>query len=145
MQLPKLSEAELKEHLQQPLVAKLGTLNADGTIRITPLSFQARDDHIILITPEATPNVRNLKRNPQCSLLIDTVPFPSKVAHFYGRAEVDSQPCTAEEIGHAWAHYFGGQFEQAKQFGEQLISRGKQVFIRFYPERVRTIDFTKTG
>ena len=145
MELPKLSAAELREHLQQPLIAKLGTLNPDGTIRITPLWFHARDDEIIINTPEANPHVQNLKRNPQCSLLIDTPQFPAKVAHFYGRAELESRSFTAEEIAHGWARYFGGQFEQAKQFAERVASVGKRVNIRFHTVRVRTIDFTKLG
>ncbi len=144
MRLPKLSDAELKELLQQPLVAKLGTLNADGTIRITPLIFLERDGCILLNTYESNPHVQNLKRNPRCSLLIDTVQPPYKLAHFYGRAQVDSEASTAEEIAQISVRY-GGGLERARRYAEGLVRIGKRVTIRFYPERVHTVDFAKMG
>jgi PPOX class probable F420-dependent enzyme len=145
MPLPTLSDAELKQHLEQPLIAKIGTLNPDGTIRITPIWFHVSDDEIIVNTPEANPLAQNLTRNPQCTILIDSPQFPSRVAHFYGRAELESRPFTADEIARGWARYFGEGFEQAKQFAERVAAGGKRVNIRFRPERVRTIDFTKIG
>jgi len=142
MRLPELSKDELRELLRQPLIAKLGTLNADGTIRITPLSFEARDDCIILNTHQSNPHAQNLKRNPRCSLLIDTIQPPYKLAHFYGRAEVDSEASAVEEMAAMYARYTGG-LKQAKRHAEAVTRLGKRVFIRFYPERVRTIDFAK--
>ncbi|MFM8426333.1 MAG: hypothetical protein ACKOBL_14285, partial [Chloroflexota bacterium] len=38
-QMPPLTEEEITIFLNQPLIAKLGTLNDDGTIHIVPVIF----------------------------------------------------------------------------------------------------------
>lgn len=143
MKLPPMSEPEVRELLQKSLVAKLATLNKDGTLRITALWFESREGIIALNTHEKTTHVNNLKRNPNASMLIDSVDWPYKAIHMIGRATVDPRPSTKEEIGKMYTRYLG-DYEKAVAYGEKLISWGKRVSIHFTPKDVITYDFTKS-
>jgi hypothetical protein len=41
-QLPSMTEDELVAFFEQALFARLGTINEDGTIHITPIFFKSR-------------------------------------------------------------------------------------------------------
>ena len=71
-QMPPLSDEALKDLLSKPHWAKIATASPKGSIRISPVAFAAQPDGSILMnTFEDSILVRNLRRNPKCSLLID--------------------------------------------------------------------------
>ena len=71
MQTPPLSEEARADLFQQPLTAVLATKNADGTLRMTPLVFEAQDDGTIKFNSfENSAAVKNLRRDPACSVLV---------------------------------------------------------------------------
>lgn len=142
MKAPEMSDAELGEFLKGSWIAKIATTNIDGTIRITPIWYESDGSSILMNTSEKTNLVRNLKRNKNASLLIDSEPKPpSRGVHFVGEAEVDTGPCTPEEVLKLWNRYFTSQ-EQARQYGQRLRNQ-RRVFIRFYPKKRTTFDYSK--
>lgn len=143
MQLPGMSDSELDDFLKQGAwVSKLGTHNPDGTIRITPLWYEATDGVIRFNTFEDTDAVRNLRRDPGASLLVDNTEFPYRGVHFIGEAEVDDEASSPEAMAEMFARYLGG-YDPALDYANQLVSAGKRVFVRFRPADRVTWDFTK--
>ena len=140
-QMPPLSDDGLKELLSKQVVAKLATTSAKDEIRITPFWFEARDGIIIVSTWEETAAARQLKRNPRCSLLIDTTEYPYSGIHYWGTATVEGPANDSEGMGKMFARYMGGDVEAATQYANQLISWGKRVYIHFKPERNAAWDF----
>lgn len=143
MKLPTLSEEELQQFLQGAWIAKLGTINIDGTVRMTPIWYEYQNGPIVMSTPENTAHIENLKRNKKCSLLIDSTEWPTKGVHFYGRVDLDhgSHAADPEKIAKMWTKYYGS-FEKAYNHAKMVVNLGKRVFIVFYPEKKVTWDFT---
>jgi hypothetical protein len=84
--------------------------------------------------------VRNLKRNPKCSLMIDTTAFPYIGVHYWGTATVEGPENDVNGMGKLYASYRGDQ-ETATQYSQGLVGWGKRVYVRFRPERSTTWDF----
>jgi PPOX class probable F420-dependent enzyme len=145
MKLPGLTEAEIDEWLAGPNIARVGTINEDGTPRVTAFWYRREGDgSLTLNTYEDNVHVRNLKRDGRVALLIDSSDQPYKSVHVNGDAEVADEAATAEEIGRLYERYFGGR-EAAIEYGNQLVSAGKRVNIRVRPQRQHTVDFGKMG
>lgn len=148
MKVPGMSDIELEEFLKGAWVAKLGTLSADGAIRITPLWYDYRGTHFLLSCPARTNHVRNLKRNSESSLMIDSE-REDRGVHYTGLAEIDEREGTAEEIGKMFARYLYDKSEEgAVRYGERIkkVDRsfwGKRVFAKFYPRSKITWDYNK--
>jgi len=141
MQVPPLNEKDLKELLKQPIVAKIATASAKGDIRISPIWFGDEGGSFLMSTFEDSGLVRNLKRNPKCSLLVDSLEWPYIGVHYWGKATIEGPENDAQAIGRLFAKYFSGDVQRATEYGGQLIGWGKRVFVRFRPERSTSWDF----
>lgn len=139
-QMPPLSDEGLKELLSKPLVAKLATQSPKGDLRISPIWFSAEDGTILMNTFEDSGLVKNLRRNPKCSLLIDTTEYPYHGVHYWGTATVEGPENDAGGMAKMYTSYQGGT-EAATEYSKQLISWGKRIYIRFTPARKATWDF----
>jgi hypothetical protein len=112
MKLKPLSDADLKELLAKPLVAKVATHGKEGDIRITPVWFIARDGGLTMNTIEQTELAQNLRRDPRCSVLIDSTQPPDVITvHYRGTATVEGG-ATEEGIAGIVERYVGP--EQAR-------------------------------
>jgi PPOX class probable F420-dependent enzyme len=143
LKTPDLTEDELAAFLKEGnWIAKLATHNPDGTIRMTPLWYEATDNGIRFNTWEATDAARNLQRDPRASVLIDSFSFPYRGVHFTGRGEVDDEESPVDEIAEMFAPYRGG-YDAALEYAKMLADAGKRVFVRFRPHSTVTWDFSK--
>ena len=88
-QMPPLTQDEIATFLSQPLIARLGTINEDGTIHIAPVIFKYEKGEFIIGTQNANRRIRNIKRSPKVTLLIDDPTPPFKAVLVYGKAELD--------------------------------------------------------
>jgi hypothetical protein len=142
MQVPPLNDNDLEGLLKQPLVAKVGSHGRGDEIRVTPIWFGPEaDGSILMSTFEDSALVRNVRRNPKCSIAIDSRDWPYIGVHYWGTAEVEGPENDAGAIGKLFAKYFDGDVAAATDYGNQLIGWGKRVFVRFRPSRKTTWDF----
>jgi len=139
-QMPPLSDEGLKELLSKPLVAKLATQSPKGDLRISPIWFSAEDGTILMNTFEDSGLVKNLRRNPKCSMLIDTTEYPHHGVHYWGTATVEGPENDVSGMAKMFASYQGG-VEAATEYSKQLVAWGKRVYVRFRSERKTTWDF----
>ena len=145
MKLPPLTDQELKPFLEEGVwVAKLATLNKDGTIRITPMTYAVDDGDIIFSTWQNSDAVRNTRRDGNASVLIDKADQPYAGVHYTGRAEVLGDDITAEHYGR-WFQRYIGDYDQAVESYKFLVGLGigERTFIRFRPAKAVTWDFAK--
>jgi len=142
VQVPPLNDKDLADLLKQPLVAKVGSHGRDDEIRVTPIWFGPEPDGSILMnTFEDSGLVRNIRRNPKCSIAIDSRDWPYIGVHYWGTAAVEGPENDAAAIGKLFAKYFEGDVAAATDYGNQLMGWGKRVFVRFRPSRKTTWDF----
>ncbi len=143
MKMPGLSDDEVRAWLSGPNIARLGTINEDGTPRVTALWYLAEaDGSISLNTYEDNVHVRNLRRDPRAALLVDSSEQPYRSVHLNGTVQVSDDAADAEEIGRLYERYLGGT-EAATAYGRQLVAGGRRISIRFTPERRHSLDFGK--
>lgn len=145
MQVPPLSEEDRKELLSRPVVAECATVSASGDIRMTPIWFGERDGALLMNTFENSALVKNLRRNPRCSVMVhysDKQPYYG--VHYQGAATVEGPENDVEGMAQLFARY-RGSVEDAREYAKLLVSWGKRVYVRFRPERSTTWDFRQAG
>jgi PPOX class probable F420-dependent enzyme len=139
-QLPALNDEELVAFLEQAQFARLGTLNEDGTIHIAPIFFKYLDGQILMATQEPSRKVRNIKRNPNVTVLIDKTEVPFKGALIYGTAELDYEDIIAKRIA-----IFSKRLsrEDGETYARRLSSKWPCVIIRITPTHIASFDYSK--
>jgi PPOX class probable F420-dependent enzyme len=141
-QKPPLTADELETFLQEAPIARLGTTNPDGTVHLAALWFAYLDGDIVFGTQEVTNKVRNIKRNPNVTVLIDVAGPPLKGVLIYGRAELDYEDVLAKRIA-IFEKYMPG--EDARGLAEALADSWAPVVIRVKPTQVTSYDYGKDG
>lgn len=143
MKMPGLSDEEVRAWLSGPNIARVGTINDDGSPRVTAMwYFPEADGSITLNTYEDNVHVRNLRRDPRTAVLVDSSEQPYRSVHFNGVAQVADQASEPEEIARLYERYLGGT-EAGVAYGQQLVAGGTRVSIRFTPARRHSLDFGK--
>lgn len=138
-----LNQTEMKQFLEQPWVAKLGTLMADGSPYVSPVWYEWDGQSFWLISKPLAEFVNNIKRNGRVYLLVDKAEFPYVRVNVQGTAQV-----VAEEWSERWVemtsrmtvHYVGSQ---GMQYLEARLKFGVSV-IKITPTRINTwkvVDF----
>lgn len=139
-QKPPLTEEEMASFLEEMLFCRLGTLNEDGTIHITPVYFRYDDGQIIIATQDISRKVTNIKRNHNVTVLVDVTPWPYKGVLIYGTAELDYDDVVEKRIT---IFEKDRSYEEARRYAQQLSNTWKCVIVRVTPTNIVTFDYTK--
>lgn len=139
-QMPAFTEQEMQAFLCHPRVARLGTMNADGTIHLAPIFFKYDRGEFILGTQEVSRRVRNIKRNPNVTLLIDDTGDPFQAVIVYGKATLEYDDVVAKRTA-IFAQF--GDETGARAKAEALCNKWHSVVIRIRPERLVSFDYSK--
>jgi PPOX class probable F420-dependent enzyme len=139
-QLPSMTGDELVTFFDQAHFARLATVNEDGTIHIAPVFFRFHDGKILVATQDPSRKVRNIQRNSNVSVLIDTTEVPFKGALVYGRAELDYEDVIPKRVA-----IFERRLprEQAETYARRLSGKWKCVIVRITPIRIASFDYSK--
>jgi general stress protein 26 len=79
-------------------VATIATHNADGAVRMTPLTYAVgADGDLIFTTWEDSAAMHNLQRDRRASVLIDKVDKPYAGVHYTGKADTGPEMLTPQE------------------------------------------------
>ena len=68
----RMSEEEVQALLDECRRAQVGTLNPDGSVHLVPLAFMRFDGQLAFWTDPTSRKVRNLRRDPRITCLIET-------------------------------------------------------------------------
>ena len=139
-QLPAISDEKLVSFLETAQFARLGTFNEDGTIHITPVFFKYQDGQILIATQDPSRKVRNIKRNNNVSVLIDTTEVPFLGALIYGKAELDYDDVISKRIA-----IFEKRLsrEEGETYARRLSGKWKCVIVRITPDHIASFDYSK--
>lgn len=140
-QVPGFLQEELRDFLAQPLLARLSTLNADGTIHTVPIWYEYRDEKIFLSTQTITQKVKNIERHPQVTVLVDTNVMPYKGVMIYGTAELDFEDAAVKRVS-IFERYIGSH---AEEYARKLAAKWEPVIIQVTPTRIVSFDYTKAS
>lgn len=140
-QMPPFTSSELESFLCQPLIARLGTFNENGTIHLAPIYFKYEDGTFILGTQEASRRVRNIKRNPHVTLLIDNTVGTYQGAIVYGIATLEYDQIIEKRT--LIFEKISGNPVGAREKAEGLCQKWDAVVIRIKPDQIVSFDYSK--
>jgi hypothetical protein len=139
-QLPAMTAEELESFFESTTFARLGTQNEDGTIHIAPIFFRYEDGQILMATQDPSRKVRNIKRNNNVSVLIDTTDVPFKGALIYGKAELDYEDVIAKRIIIFERRL---SLQEGEEYARRLSDKWPCVIIRITPYHIASFDYAK--
>lgn len=139
-QLPAMTDEELGSFLEEAQFARLATMNKDGTVHLAPIFFNYDNGQLFMATQNPSRKVRNIKRNNQVTVLIDTTDVPFKGALIYGTAELDYEDVIPKRIA-----IFEKRLnrEEAETYARRLSGKWECVIIRITPTKIASFDYSK--
>ncbi|MEL6310153.1 MAG: PPOX class F420-dependent oxidoreductase [Chloroflexota bacterium] len=141
-QMPSMTDSELDNFLNQPgIVARLSTINPDGTPHTMPIWYEWRNGEIVVSTQVIQRKVKNMQRDPRVTILIDTCEFPYKGAMIYGEATLEHEGAMHKRIS-IFERYFGTR-ERAEEYAQALADKWEPVLVRIKPTKIISFDYTK--
>jgi PPOX class probable F420-dependent enzyme len=141
-QMPPFTAEERNAFLNDAAVARLSSLNPDGTIQTVPVMFRYDGRDIVIGTQLVTRKVRNIQGNPKVTVLVDNQAPPFRGVLVYGHAELDHDDVVAKRI---WVFERYMPAENARRLATGLANQYAPVIIRVKPDRVTSWDYTKEG
>jgi uncharacterized protein len=139
-QMPPLTKGELETLLTQAPVATLCSHNRDGTIHSTPIWFKYDGKQILFGTQQDTRRIKNIKQNPDVTVVVDDRQTPYKGIVVYGRAELDYDDVITKRTA-IFEKYMPR--ENALGLTQALAKQRKPVVIRVTPSKIVSYDYAK--
>jgi PPOX class probable F420-dependent enzyme len=141
-QKPPLTQDELMAFLNEAPLARLSSLNPDGTIHIAPVYFKYDNGDILIGTQDISHKIRNIKNNPNVTVLIDNQESPFRGVLIYGVATLEYENVIAKRAS-IFSRYMSA--EDAQNSASNLANQFQSVVVRIKPQKVTSYDYTKPG
>jgi len=140
----RMTDDEVQALIDECWRAQVATTNPDGSVHLVPLSLMRFDGHLAFWTDPASQKVKNLRRDPRITCLIETgTRFEDfRAVQITGRAAVLDDPETSVRAGETlFARHGGGLDDQLKAYVAGLAPH--RVVIVVEPDRVVSWDHRK--
>jgi hypothetical protein len=107
---------------------------------MTPIFFKYQNGQILMASQCPSRKVRNIKRNPNVTILIDKTEVPFKGALIYGKAELDYEDVVNKRIS-----IFERRLstDEANTYARRLAAKWQCVIIRVTPIHIASFDYSK--
>ena len=113
----KMTQGEIEEFLSKPNLARIGTLNSDGSPHVTPVWFLLGDGYVTFTTGKKTRKARNLSRDNRVCLCVDERDNPNRSVVLNWNA-VSLGDMTREYLLEISIHYLGE--ERGREYSEEM-------------------------
>jgi PPOX class probable F420-dependent enzyme len=135
-----MDDTALHEFLARPWVAKLGTLNPDGSMHISPMWYHYDGSTFTMSANRLSIKAKNLRRDSNATLLVDSREFPYRGVIMYGRGSIEEGDREARLK--IFTRYLPP--DEAVAYVDYWVKKaGERVIIRFTPSRFVTWDHSK--
>jgi nitroimidazol reductase NimA-like FMN-containing flavoprotein (pyridoxamine 5'-phosphate oxidase superfamily) len=141
-QMPPFNQQEAEIFLKNQHVARIGTLNDDGTVHLAPIYYKYQDGEFMLATQVASRKIRNIQRNPKVTLLVDVLTTPYQSVTAYGIASLDFENVVQKRT--SIFEQFGTPEEAAKG-AQYYCDKWPSLIIHIKPYRLVTVDYAKAN
>ena len=131
-----LTAGDLGDLLDRPLVAILATMRRDGTVLLSPIWHEWRDDGFNVWVEQQDVKARHLRRDPRVTILVAESDPPFRAIEVRGPARFVEAGVSETALRIA-SRYIGP--EEAAAYVEPL--RGADVIVRIEPGDIRAWDF----
>jgi PPOX class probable F420-dependent enzyme len=144
----KLTDEERRDLLESERVVTVGSLGPRGFPHLMPLWYVLRDGEIWVWTYAKSQKVKNLERDPRCTLLVETGEEYQELRGVMIEAEAELIRDTDEvfDFGKELTVRYTEGIDSIEGDAAGLQAQApKRVAIRFHPQRVATWDHRKLG
>lgn len=145
-----MDKKEIKKFLSLPHIAKLTTVNPDGSPQISPVWFQHDRRAIMIATYKEAVKIRNIKRNPNITVLIDSSSggLNLKGILMIGTAILVTGPDCKRIEKRIYDKYLPSKITRKDKVAaafKRLITSGSgsSICIRFIPKNIAVWDYSK--
>ncbi len=123
--------------LRETRIAKLATLNADGSPNIVPVWFDWNGETAAIFTGRTSPKMRRIERDPRVALSIEEeVGVPEAWVTIEGTATVESDG--GFELSERLANRYYEEPRRSEAIAEWQTIAADFVVIRIRPTRIRS-------
>lgn len=141
----RMSDAEIAAFLEQPHSLTMCTLNGDNTIHAVAMFYAFIDGALAVGTKVKSQKVRNLRRNPTMTVLIEDGRSYDELrgVELVGRGEIIDDPAYLWQMGVSlFERYQGRPFTEADrpQIEDSLT---KRVVVKLHVDKVVSWDHRK--
>jgi PPOX class probable F420-dependent enzyme len=145
--LIRMSAEELQGFLDEQRIVTLATVGPRGWPHLMPLWYVVRGDGLWAWTYAKSQKVRNLERDPRCTLQVETGEAYEELrgAMFEAEAIVHRELETVAALGTEIAVRYGGGDLTAEVEASMRAQAAKRVGLSFRVERTVTWDHRKLG
>ncbi len=143
-ELMAMSEDEVLAFLSEKRRAQVGTINADGTPHLVPMSYVLIDGLLTIWTDPRSRKVVNLRRDPRMTCLVeDGATFPEmRAVQLSGQAEMTADADGSLRVGLALFERAAGYLDDDLRTTVAALVP-ERVGIAVHPERVVSWDHRK--
>lgn len=139
-QSPALTREEISAFLEKAKIARICSVNKDGTIHAVPVWFNYDNDTIVIGTPKNSRRGRNIKRNNNVTVLIDEVGPPTRGVIIYGKASMDDKDM--DQAAHSiFSRYMSEK--EARGYWKGLSELTEWVIVIVNPIHIASFDYSK--
>lgn len=122
--------------LRESRIAKLATLNEDGSPTIVPVWFEWDGETAAIFTGRASPKIRRIKRDPRVALSVEEgVGVPEAWVTIEGEASVEESG--GYELAERLAQRYYDEPRRTEALTEWESQRDHFVVVRIRPTRIR--------
>jgi PPOX class probable F420-dependent enzyme len=114
--------------------AVLATLRVDGRPQLTPVTVGVQEDAVVVSTRETAMKVKNLRRDPWCSLCVFSDRFYGPFVQLEGEAEIVALPEAMEPLVEYYRS-ISGEHPDWDDY-RAAMERDRRVIVRLRPSRV---------
>jgi nitroimidazol reductase NimA-like FMN-containing flavoprotein (pyridoxamine 5'-phosphate oxidase superfamily) len=126
--------------LKRNSIARICTHNKDGTIHAAPVSYEYRDGQIVILSYVSSLKTKNIKRNNNVTVLIDTESVQGVL--IYGKAELGYENVYQLAVS-MWQKALRAPKEKVEGLAKAYLDKAKFVVVRITPQHIVTFDYTK--
>jgi PPOX class probable F420-dependent enzyme len=139
-----LSDELAREVLDARLIAKLATLNPNGSIHLVGMWFVWDGEALLIPTSRGTRKAKNLERDPRATVMIDDSRggFDLRGITLVGRVEIVRAPESLELNRRIHLKYVTERGLELEPVRRYLST--DDITLRFVPERVSSWDLRAT-
>jgi PPOX class probable F420-dependent enzyme len=131
-----MTQEEMEAFLAEPRLAKVATLNRDGSPHVTPVWFEYVDGEFLTTVEAGTVKRFNLERDPRITLCVENDRPPYKAVVVQGIATLSIEG-EKEVLLRQSIRYFG---DEAGQAFFDSVKHGPGRLVRIKPVNIITWD-----
>ena len=137
---PPMAKEEIYAFIKEMKIARLCSLNKNGTIHSVPVWFYIEGENIIIFSPENCQKSVNMKRNNQVTVMIDNQEQQTKGVIVYGEVEIGSEG-TDDEALTLFRRYFDEDMSQKVLVNSKKLTKWIKHTIK--PSKFASFDYHK--